>query len=111
MKKDSTRDPVLVQHILKAVGLIESYVTDKSFSDFQDSQLLQDAVVRELLIIGEAAANLSDEFREQHPEVPYYEIIGMRNTMIHGYWLVDEEVVWDACKNDLPELKEELLKI
>lgn len=111
MKKDPTRDSALVQHVLKAIGLIQGYIADKSFSDFQNSQLLQDGVVRELLIIGEAMANSSDLFREQHPEIAFYEIVGMRNKMIHGYWLVDEDVVWDACKKDLPKLKEALLKI
>lgn len=111
MKNDSARDPALILHMLKAITLIQSYLANKTFNDFQNSSLLQDAVVREFMIIGEAMSNISDAFREKNPSIPFYEIIGMRNKMVHGYWVVDNETVWDAYKNDLPKLKKKLEKI
>lgn len=109
MKKN--KDIILIKHILDAIADIEEFTSNKDFSDFQNDKLLQNGVVREFMIIGEASANLSDSFREQHSKIPFYKIIGMRNVMVHAYWQIDERVVWDAYQNDLPELKKELLKI
>jgi uncharacterized protein with HEPN domain len=111
MKKHPDRDPVLIKHIHKAISAIERYLIRKTFVDFQTNEILRDAVIRQLMIIGEASANLSAPFLEKYSDVPFHKIIGMRNRMVHGYWQVKDEIVWDACKSDLPELKEKLLSI
>ena len=68
--------------------------------------MMVDAVVKELEIIGEAANNLSPEFQQAHPEIPFRDIIDMRNFLIHEYFGINTKTVWDTCKNDLPPLKE-----
>ena len=71
---------------------------------FQESELLQDAVVRALEIVGEAAGHISETFREAHPEIAWHKMIGMRNRLIHEYFRVNYGAVWDTIKNDLPDL-------
>ncbi len=109
MKKN--KDIVLVKHILSSIDYIEQFMINRSFTEFQTDRLFQSGVVRELLIVGEAAAHLSDSFQEAHPTVPFHKIIGMRNVLAHGYWEIDEEVVWNACTKRLPELKKKLLQV
>ena len=70
---------------------------------------LQDSVIRRLEVIGEAAGRISTQFREQHPEIPWHDMIGMRNRMIHGYDDVDIEIVWNTVQRRLPELLELML--
>jgi len=65
---------------------------------------MQDAVVRQLSIIGEAAGNLSDEVRRAYPSVPWTDVYGMRNKLVHDYFGVDVEAVWDTAQNDVPSL-------
>jgi uncharacterized protein with HEPN domain len=72
---------------------------------------MQDAVVRELEIIGEASRNLTDELREAHPEVPWSQIIGMRNRFIHAYFDVNLRIVWEIVRDDLPRLKHQVEQI
>lgn len=66
---------------------------------------MMDAVVRELEITGEASNNLDQEFREQHPEISWRQVRGMRNFLIREYFGVNTKVVWDTCREDLPQLK------
>jgi uncharacterized protein with HEPN domain len=98
-------DIVLLQDILDAIHQIESYLKRVSYRRFLNRRLLQDGVQHQLEIIGEAARNLSEDFRNQHPEVPWQDIIGMRNRITHAYFAVDLRVVWDTAKADLPDLK------
>jgi len=68
-------------------------------------------VIRQLEIIGEASRNLSDEFREDNPEIPWSQIIGMRNRIVHAYFNVDLEITWGIVTMDLPILKEYLITL
>ena len=70
-----------------------------------------DALVRELEIIGEAANNLSEDFQGEHPDIPWERIIGMRNQLIHGYFTLDLQIVWDTLQKDVPKLKEQIKKL
>jgi len=107
MKKDA----VFLKHILDAINLIEEYLKDKSHEEFKDNRMLQDAVIREIEIIGEAAKNLSKEFRNKHSDIPWRQIAGMRDKLIHGYLGVDLDAVWDTATMDVPSLKERLQEI
>jgi uncharacterized protein with HEPN domain len=74
-------------------------------------RLIQDGVVRQLEIIGEASRNLSSEFREQQAEIPWRQIIGLRNRVIHAYFEINLTIIWEVIQNDLPSLKKKLTKL
>lgn len=98
-------DTVYLKHILDAITQIQNYLREKPFEAFITNRMLQDAVVRQLEIVGEASRNLSEDFRRLHPAVPWSQIAGMRNRMAHDYLNVDMEIVWDIATHDLPILK------
>lgn len=101
-------DAVFLRHILDAIGVIEEYTHDVTHLVFIQNGMMQDAVMRQLEIIGEAARNLSDEVRSEHPDVEWGQIIGMRNRLIHAYFQVDTELIWEIVSIDLPLLKREI---
>ena len=100
--KDET---VYLKHIADAIAPIEDYLHEKSFEEFTGNKMVQDAVVRQLEIIGAASRNLSADFRRLHSAVPWGQIVGMRNRIVHDYLNVDIEIVWDIVTHDLPVLK------
>lgn len=99
-------DLIYLRHILDAIAQIEAYVTGLSWKGFQESQLVQDAVIRQLGIIGEAARRVTGSVQKDHGEIPWSDIKGMRNILIHDYFEVDEREVWKTVQDDLPTLKE-----
>lgn len=99
-------DLIYLQHILDAIKKIEKYIKSVDYNLFTKNDMMIDAVMKELEIIGEAADNLSKEFKKQHPEIPFLDIKGMRNILIHEYFGVNLEIIWKTCKESLPELKE-----
>lgn len=105
MKKN---DAVFTGHILDAISKIENYLDDISYDNFIEDAMRSDAVVRELEIIGEAAKHLSSGFRNSHKHIQWKEIAGMRDKLIHGYFGVDYQIVWNTCKEDVVILKKEL---
>ena len=98
-------DKQYLRHINEAIETIEEYLQGISFDTFVSNKMIQDAIVRELEIIGEASNNLSDDFREEHVDIFWRQIKDMRNFLIHEYFGVNLKTVWDTCKNDLPVLK------
>jgi uncharacterized protein with HEPN domain len=108
MKRDDT---VYLHHILDAIGLIEEYTKGMSEDDFFTNSMAHDAVVRQLEIIGEAARNISDGFRERHSKLPWGKMIGIRNKIIHEYFNVNYAIVWDTVSDDLPGLKKSIEKM
>ncbi len=101
------RIPDYLEHILSAIKRIERHVTDVDEFVFLQSELLQDAVVRNIEVIGEAANNIlrvDPSFAILHAEVPWQVMYAMRNRLSHGYDKIDFEMVWKTVCNDLPAL-------
>ena len=98
------RDLDYAADILAAARLALSYVKGVSYQTFVDDTMRQDAVVRELLIIGEAAKRLSDEFKAAHPGIPWRQMAGMRDILVHAYDHVDLDEVWRVAAAELTNL-------
>ncbi len=96
---------------LMRLSLFNNYVKDVSYEEFVSNKMLQDAVIREIEIIGEATKKLSFEFRRAYPEIPWRQMAGMRDKLIHGYFGVDLDAVWETVIRDIPVLKEKLSRI
>ena len=90
--------------IFEAIQRIEKYAA-QGRKAFERDELIQNWVLRHLQIIGEACRSLSSDFRNQHPEVPWSQAVGMRNILVHHYFEMDVEAVWSAVERDLPGLK------
>lgn len=98
-------DEVYLRHIIDAIERIEEYCQGVSSQKFLKNKMVAAAVVRELEIIGEAARNVSREFRKANAEIPWEQMTGTRNRLIHEYFGVDLEIVWQTVEQDLPNLK------
>lgn len=108
MKKDPK---ILITHILKSVESVEKYSKGLNKEYFMDNEEKQDAIIRKLEVIGEAVTNLEAKFKEEYPNIPWQDISDMRNRLIHEYFAVDLELVWEVLQKDIPTLKENLLKV
>src|SRR3972149_7305974 len=103
------RDEMLyLRHILDAINIVEEYLHGVSESQFNNTRLLQDGVIRQIEIIGEAVRHISKDIRKTYPEIPWQDVAGMRDKLIHGYFGVDIEKVWDTVQDDLSVLKEQV---
>lgn len=103
-------DKIYIKYIIEALELIEQYVKGIDEKGFFSSFQVQDAVIRRLEIIGEAAKNISKTFKEKYSDIPWKEMAGMRDILIHEYFGVDLLLVWNTIKKDLPKLKESIKK-
>ena len=106
------KDIVYILHIRDSIDLILEYTKNINIKDFKSKQIIQDAVIRRIAVIGEAVKNVSMDFRERYLEISWQKIAGMRDKLIHGYFNVDVHRVWIVIIKDIPILKmkiEELL--
>lgn len=107
MSKHPERAQDYLEHILDALERIQRYTAGKSATDFMADTLLQDAVLRNLGIIGEAAHRLladSPDYAAKHPEIPLAKIYGTRNRIMHAYEEVDIDIIWNLVLFDVPDL-------
>lgn len=96
-----------LKDILNALQSIERYRV-ATFEEFLTDIKTQDAILYNLIIIGEAANQISDQFREQHPSIPWSSIIGTRNVIVHGYDQVKLQIVWEILQRDLANLNSQI---
>lgn len=109
--KQTQRLADYLNHILEAIERIDRYTADLDEASFLQDDMVQDAVIRNLEIIGEASHNIDSrhpEFSAAHPELPLTFAYQMRNAVAHGYFKVDLEIVWNTVRNDLPGLRKQI---
>ena len=99
---------LLLNDIRESIDRIEEYTRGMSLEDFSKDQKSMDAVARNLEIMGEAASRLPDEFKESHSDIEWYKIVGLRHRIVHEYFGVDFEIIWQILQKDLPELRRSL---
>ena len=105
----SKRDPlVLLEDIVLAIEKIGRYTSRMDHDAFLADELVIDAVARNLEIIGEAARQMPEEFRSVHTQIPWPQIAGLRNRIVHDYFGLDLEIIWEIIQHDLPELEKQI---
>ena len=102
---------VYLEDILDCIGKIEEYSKGISYTEFKKDQMRIDAVIRNLEIIGEAVKKLPDDFRKGYPDVEWAKIAGLRDILIHEYFGVNLEIIWDVVSNKIPDLKKNVKKM
>lgn len=100
---------IFLLDILRSIDAIEAFVKDISLDEFIEDDKTSSAVIRKLEIIGEAVKNIPDEIKKKNTEIPWKEMAGMRDKLIHVYFGVDYNLVWQTIKNRLPNIKKQLL--
>ena len=100
----ASKDPVRLRHMLDASGEAIRMSRARTRAELDGDRMLELALTRCLEIVGEAAARVSAECRSEHPGIPWPAIVGMRNQLIHAYFEVDRNILWDTVKTDLPPL-------
>ncbi|MGC2165237.1 MAG: DUF86 domain-containing protein [Gallionella sp.] len=114
MSQRELRQADYLSHMLEAIGLARSYVESISKTDFIHDKKTQQAVILNIMVIGEAATKLADEYPEfvsNFPQVQWKSMRGMRNRLAHGYFDINLDVVWETVRQALPELEGQLRQI
>lgn len=109
MKKRSNK--LFIKDIITFFDRIEEYTKDFKFEDFIKNQMLIDAVVRNLELIGEASNNISKKIQDKYSQIPWSEMIGLRTIAAHRYFKLDLNIIWDIITKDIPETKEKFKNV
>ncbi len=104
-------DRVYLEHILDAIAKIERYLSGMDRDTFDQDSLVQDGVIRQVQIVGEACRRLSASLRQRYSSIPWHDITGMRNKLVHDYFGVDLDAVYDAASVDMPALKHAIERV
>jgi len=99
---------IRIEDILESLARIERYTAGMAFDTFSTDERTLDAVIRNFGIIGEAANHIPDDVRKAHPELPWPQMRGLRNLVVHEYFGISHEILWETAKKDLPPLAEAL---
>ena len=100
-----------IHHTIEAAESAAQFIAGRSRSDLDGDRMLLFAVVRAIEVVGEAASKLSEEFRAANPSIPWRAIIGMRNRLIHAYFDIDTETVWETTTQELPPILNQLREL
>lgn len=106
-----TEDRVRLQHILDEAHQAIKFVEGYSFDDFEKDNKTAHAVLRAIEVIGEAASRISSEYKDAHSHIPWNQIVGMRNHLIHVYFDIDYQTIWKTLQNDIPKLIDIITKL
>jgi uncharacterized protein with HEPN domain len=106
MRSLSREDRLLLLDIEESIGRIVTWTAGKALHDFEEADMLRSAVLRELTVIGEAVKQLSEEARDERPEIPWRQIAGLRDVVVHSYFAIDPATIWDIAVTRLGELRE-----
>jgi len=109
--RDKIKDKSRLEHILESINYIFDFTQGLDFDGFKTDVKSQFAIIKNLEIIGEASYKLTNEFREQHPEVSWRKVIGLRHVLVHGYYQIKLEIIWEIIQNDLLSLKEKMQRL
>jgi len=104
-------DAVHLRYMLDAIEQLERYTRGMSESEFLSRPMVQDAVARQIEIVGEAAKNLSAEFQDLHPKLPWLKTIGIHSKIVREDYKLNTDIVWDTVQDDLPLLKHTIRKL
>ena len=104
-------DRIRIQHIIDAAEEALSFLIDIEFQNFSQNRMLILSVIKDIEIIGEAASKITIETKTRYDNIPWKDIISMRNRLIHGYFDVDVKLVWNTAKNNIPPLLNSLTEI
>ena len=106
--RERIRDLDRLRHILESIEHIDDYLRGKTYEEMKADVMCYHAVVYNMMIIGEAANLLTKEFRSEHTEVPWRDMVDMRNLLIHGYITTNAAYIWDTYTDDLPVLRQQI---
>jgi len=104
-------DSILIKHILEAAEKSIDFLSGHTREDLEEDEKLALAIIRLLEIVGEAANQVSEDYRTKHPNIPWKNMVALRNRLIHGYFDVDLDIVWDTVHSDLPPVVKQLRKL
>jgi uncharacterized protein with HEPN domain len=104
-------DMLFVDDILTAIEKIETYTRNLSYEEFVATSVVIDAVIRNFEVIGEAAKKIPKRIKNRYPEIPWKEAAGFRDVLIHNYFGIDIEAVWDTVHSNIPVFKEQMLLV
>lgn len=102
------QDKERLQHMKNAIDKIKRYTDDVDFDGFEKNEMIQDAVFKNLEIIGEAAYKITDETKESYDEIEWRKIEGLRHKLVHDYYKIDLEIVWQTKSKSLPQLRKDI---
>jgi len=109
--RDAIRDKSRLEHIIEAIDNIFEFTENVNLEEFVHNKMMWFAVFKNLEIIGEASYMLTNELREKHTEIEWKKIIGLRHILVHGYYTINANIVWEIIENDLYTLKEKIKNI
>ncbi len=109
--REKPKDKERLYHMLEAIDNIFEFTDGKSFGEYHNDKILRFAVIKNLEIIGEAAYLLTKNFKSEHKNIEWSEIIGMRHILVHGYYQIKDEIIWATIESELNPLKEKILQL